>query len=164
MTGRKVKRAGGANAASGEAPQPMAELMGCTCQRLRKATRRVTQIYEGFLAPVGLTSPQFGLLANLAARDDVSMNELAERLVTDPTTLNRNLKPLEKAGYLKIDSGSDDRRRRRIALTERGRQTFERAIPLWRQAQQHLEAVLGRKDLEALNDALSRSLRSLTRQ
>jgi DNA-binding MarR family transcriptional regulator len=144
-----------------DAPVPIAELVGCACQRLRKATRRVTQIYESFLAPVGLTSPQFGLLANLHARDDVSMNELARRLVTDATTLNRNLKPLAKAGYVSVGAGSDDRRERRIRITPAGRRVLERAVPLWREAQQHLETELGAAAFKSLNEALARALDKL---
>ncbi|MDE2582265.1 MAG: hypothetical protein KGL52_11575, partial [Rhodospirillales bacterium] len=40
---------------------------GCTCMHLRRAARRVTQVYDQVIAPTGLTSGQFGLLARLHA-------------------------------------------------------------------------------------------------
>jgi hypothetical protein len=43
------------------------EVMGCTCLRLRKTTRRVTQLFDRCLDPVGITSSQIGLLANLTS-------------------------------------------------------------------------------------------------
>jgi DNA-binding MarR family transcriptional regulator len=138
-----------------------AELIGCTCNRLRQATRRVTQIYEGFLAPLGLTSPQFSLLANLHVRDDATVNQLARRLLTDATTLNRNLKPLERAGYVTVGADAEDRRQRRIRITRSGRSRLEQAIPLWRQAQRHLESMLGAGGFKGLNEALGGALDKL---
>ena len=41
------------------------KIMGCTCMRMRRATRRVTQLYDHALEPSGLTVSQFGLLAYL---------------------------------------------------------------------------------------------------
>ena len=40
-------------------------IMECTCMRMRRATRRVTQLYDRALEPAGLTVNQFGLLAYL---------------------------------------------------------------------------------------------------
>ena len=40
---------------------------GCTCYRLRKLTRRITQHYDTRLAPSGLRVTQYSLLAHLCA-------------------------------------------------------------------------------------------------
>src|SRR4051812_39261828 len=74
---------------------------GCTCMRLRRASRRITQIYDELLAPAGLTVTQFGLLANLRACA-LSIGALASRLGMDPTTLTRNLRPLQARGLAEI--------------------------------------------------------------
>ena len=75
------------------------EVMGCTCLRVRRASRHITQIYDRALEAVGLTINQFGVLANLygvdlVRSDGLSIGALSERLGVDPTTLNRILKPL----------------------------------------------------------------------
>ena len=41
------------------------KIMECTCLRMRRATRLVTQLYDHALGPSGLTVSQFGLLAYL---------------------------------------------------------------------------------------------------
>ncbi|MBI3513638.1 MAG: winged helix-turn-helix transcriptional regulator [Proteobacteria bacterium] len=128
--------------------------MACACQRLRQTTRRVTQLYEHHLAPVGLTSNQFSALATLHAMDGASMGALAEQLVTDPTTLTRTLGPLTAAGYVRLSEGGADRRRREVRLTPQGRAVFRRAVPLWRTAQQQLRAALGDGDFLKLYEAL----------
>ena len=70
----------------------------CTAARVRKASRRVTQIYDRHLAPFDLTIAQFGLLAQLREVSGASVGELADRMIMDATTLSRNLRPLERRG------------------------------------------------------------------
>ena len=43
------------------------EIANCTCLRLRRTARRVTQIYDQMLEPAGLTLAQFSLIAQLYA-------------------------------------------------------------------------------------------------
>ena len=66
----------------------------------------MTQIYDHALEPSGLTVSQFGLLAYLlgasrAPSNASSMGTIAEWLGMDPTTLNRNLKPLTAKGLVR---------------------------------------------------------------
>jgi DNA-binding MarR family transcriptional regulator len=139
------------------------ELAKCTCLRLRKATRRVTQIYDQMLEPSGLTIAQFSLLARLWPDANLSIGELAEALVTDPTTLTRNLKPLLERGLLRTFNDAADRRRRMIGLTDTGRAIVPVAHPLWRKAQEQLATLLGAREIASLNSALDRSLDRLAR-
>ena len=139
-------------------PASVEELTGCTCLQLRKLTRKVTQIYDLALEGVGLTSTQFSVLAYLSLKTDLSMAELAGRLLMDPTTLTRVLRPLEREGDVEVLSSREDRRRRAVVITKKGRRRFAAALPLWRQAQTDVRALLGRQNLGALNAALSTSL------
>jgi DNA-binding MarR family transcriptional regulator len=143
-------------------PSPIDEIASCTCLRLRKATRRVTQIYDQMLEPSGLTIAQFSLLARLLVQKEISIGELAEALVTDPTTLTRNIKPLNERGLLLIVYDAEDRRRRLVTLTKEGRALIPVAYPLWRKAQAHLASLLGGNETALLNKALDRSLARLT--
>ncbi|HLH12382.1 MAG TPA: MarR family winged helix-turn-helix transcriptional regulator [Methylovirgula sp.] len=140
---------------------PAEEIASCTCLRLRKATRRVTQIYDEMLAPAGVTIAQFSLLAHLMEGRDLSVGELAEGLVTDPTTLTRNLKPLLDRALVEISADLEDRRRRLIRLTPAGRQSVVTAHPLWRKAQTRVATLLGESDTARLNKALDHSLKRL---
>jgi hypothetical protein len=63
-------------------------------------TRRLTQIYDAALEPVHPTANQFGVLSYLyglalGGRDHISIGALAARIGKHPTTLNRDLKPLD---------------------------------------------------------------------
>jgi DNA-binding MarR family transcriptional regulator len=138
------------------------QMLACTCRRLRKVTRRVTQIYDQALAPLDLTITQFGLLAYLAAFGDVSIGELAEESMMDPTTLTRTLQPLERRKLIRIATARDDRRRRDVTLSETGRATFRDAVPLWRKASAQLGDVLGTRGRAGLDQSLEAALQHLT--
>ena len=106
----------------------------CACFSLRKAARAVTQLYDDTLRPSGLRATQFSLLQHLAAQGPFTMSALANALVTDRTTLTRNLKPLMERGLVTTEIG-DDRRQRTVAITGDGQISLDQAMPLWRQAQ-----------------------------
>lgn len=136
-------------------------MAGCTCMRLRKASRRVTQIYDQWLEPCGLTVSQYGVLANLAKRDGVSIGGLADLLIMDPTTLTRTLRPLQRQGFVAVKPDPTDKRARRLHITASGRHVCETAQPFWRRAQNQIETALGNVEAPALNAALDLVLERL---
>lgn len=135
-------------------------LGSCTCLRIRKAARRITQIYDHALAPSGLGAAQFSLLAHLRWHDGLSIVELAEMMGMDRTTLTRNLKPLEAQGLAAVGPGPD-RRSKAVRLTAEGRDALRRAAPLWREAQDRVEATLGEPTVAELHRLLDRSIDTL---
>lgn len=141
--------------------QPPPRVSGCTCMRLRKATRRVSQIYDRHLEPAGLTITQYGLLAHLVAVTDTAIGALAEKLAMDPTTLTRNLRPLIRQGLVALVPDARDRRVRCVSLTDNGREAFESARPLWRAAQNQINAAIGDSETSALHAELDRILERL---
>lgn len=114
----------------------------CCCFGLRKATRAVTQFYDRHLEPAGIRATQFTLLLTLSSATGKTLTEMAEGLVMDRTTLTRNLKPLEKAGFI-TKMKLADKRSKGYVLTDKGRQAIEKGVPLWKAAQQHVVSKLG---------------------
>ena len=116
---------------------------GCTCARVRRLARRVTQVYDRALAPAGLRVTQFSLLSTLRANDAMPIGRLAIALDMDRTTLTRNLKPLLDAGYVSLDVTQADARTQVAALTRAGRRQLAIAGDAWLNAQREINAVLG---------------------
>ena len=121
----------------------------CACFNLRKASRVVTQHFDEILKSSGLLITQFTILVAIAVAGSGTVNELAERLVMDRTTLTRNLKPMERKGWLKSEPGQDQRTRM-ISLTLNGEAALAKALPLWKQAQHGVEEALGQQRWSAL--------------
>ncbi len=130
----------------------------CTCFNLRKAARSVTRMYDEALKPSGLRATQFSLLSVVENNGPIGITELAGRLVTDRTTLSRNLKPLLSQELLEAVDGAD-RRRRPIALTSRGRDTLAQALPLWREVQARMAEGQGRARWTGLLGDLNEAVR-----
>lgn len=128
---------------------------------MRKAARRVSQIYDRHLEPFGLTISQFGILAHLRGLDGASIGQVAERMVMDPTSLTRSLKPLERQGFVRLSIDPNDRRARRLSLTAEGLAALSAARPGWARAQAEVEAALGAAETAALNASLDRAIARL---
>jgi DNA-binding MarR family transcriptional regulator len=144
------------------APDANPTSIGCTCRRLRRMARLVTQLYDEALSAHDLTIAQFGLMTTIAqhrARQsrDISIGALAGAVGLDPTTLNRNLSTLQRDKLVDVRAGKKDRRVRAVALTAAGRTRLKNATPAWRAAQADLERRLGGDAVSALNETLDRS-------
>lgn len=117
------------------------EPVDCVSYRLRRAARTAAKFYDNALRPSGLRNTQFTLLGSLDVLGETSIGDLSEELAIDGTTLTRNLEILVRRGLVE-NIEADDGRVRNVRLTEPGKKTYEEAVPLWREAQQHvLEAL-----------------------
>lgn len=129
-------------------PPGPAEL--CTAAKVRRLSRRVSQMYDDALTPHGLTIGQFGLLASLSRRRGLAIGALAERLSADASTVSRLVRPLADAGLVQIRPDLHDRRARLVWLTDAGHQRRAAAQAGWQAAQEAMEAMLGSGRLAAL--------------
>jgi DNA-binding MarR family transcriptional regulator len=94
----------------------------------------MTRAYDEALRPSGLTAAQLAVLAAVDVGETASIAELSKRLAMDRTTLSRNLRPLEKARWIRL--GAEGwRRSKTVHVTAEGRQRLARATALWETAQ-----------------------------
>ena len=114
----------------------------CLCLNLRKASRLITQYYDQILEPAGIRCTQLTILAAISRIGNRSLTDLAQSLAMDRTTLTRNLKPLEKHGWV-IRVDSPNHRMRNYALSPSGEKVLKQAVPLWEEAQNSIVSMLG---------------------
>jgi DNA-binding MarR family transcriptional regulator len=133
----------------------------CVCFITRKAARCITNFYDGMLRPTGIRSTQLTLLTTVKILGPVSIKRMAKAIVMDRSTLARNLKPMERQGLIRIESG-EDLRERIVSLTPTGIEKWKEAYSIWRNAQERIKERLGKEGLETLFASLS-ELVSLTR-
>ena len=129
-------------------------LQVCNCLALRQAARHVTQFYDQRLAPTGLRTTQFSILAKLKRLGPMTINALARELVMDRTTLGRTMLPLERDGLIRIEDGKLDRRSKELHLTKAGADRLRATGKLWSEAQTRFEAAFGGERAAKLRDEL----------
>src|SRR5438477_8480602 len=83
----------------------MSAVENCVCFNLRWVTRAVTQFYNAEMRRHGIRPTQGSILAALSAKDSWNMAELSDALGMDRTTLVRNLRPLQRDGFVGVDGG-----------------------------------------------------------
>lgn len=132
----------------------------CNCFAIRSAARHITQLYDQFLAPAGLRATQFSILAKLKRMGPLTINALAEQMVTDRTTLGRNLQPLERDGLIRIEASATDRRAKELHLTKAGEKRLQQALKGWSQAQARFETSFGSKRAAELRTLLRAAVAS----
>jgi DNA-binding MarR family transcriptional regulator len=127
----------------------------CFATSARKASRRLTQLYDGTLALSGLRPTQYSILAELATRSEPpTLTELAEAMLSDRSALGHALRPLVRDGYVALRLGETDRRTQRIALTDRGHNKFREGLRRWRTAEEAFVSLDGAKWSESLRAAV----------
>jgi DNA-binding MarR family transcriptional regulator len=133
---------------------PHAAVM-CDCTALRKASRRISQLYDIALAPSGLKTTQRAILATIRRAGSLSVRELADRLVMDPGGLAHTLKPLMRDGLVASEADPADRRARLLRLTAAGARMLEQSDGGFEAAQAAFRKALGQGELAVLRRLLT---------
>ena len=123
----------------------------CMGMRVRKAARVVANHYDKHLKPAGLKGTQFTLLNTIFLNPAANIGQLADTLGLDRTTLNRNLKPLERQGLIRSGSGKDPRTRT-LELTNEGTKILQNALPYWLEAQSGVMEIMDRRIKRLMDD------------
>src|SRR3954469_23985013 len=97
----------------------------CVCFNLRRVTRLVTQFYDTEMRGHGIRPTQGSILASLQTRDSWNMAELSDWLGMDRTTLVRNLRPLQRDGFVTTTGGGRGNLVE-LTLTTKGRKQIEK--------------------------------------
>jgi len=127
--------------------------------RVGRATRVLARVFNDEFRAIGLQVSQHGVLTfvALAGQDGATIGVLAGELLLDRTTLTRNLRPLQKAGYLTITRSPKDARAQIVSLTKKGEKTIEAIFPLWERAYNRIGDALGPRALAELSDQLDQT-------
>jgi DNA-binding MarR family transcriptional regulator len=126
----------------------------CVCGNLRRTSRAITQFYDKLLAPSGISITQFALLRAIFIGNSSTISKLSKEMYIDRTTLTRNLDLLKKHGLIQIES-SNDKRKRIVSITNRGKAQMTKALPLWERAQDSIMEKFGKGNWREINTGLN---------
>src|ERR1041385_9574495 len=99
----------------------MSAAENCVCFNLRWVTRAVTQFYDAEMRRHGIRPTQGSILSSLQSKDSWNMAELSDWLGMDRTTLVRNLRPLQRDGFVNVMGGGRGKLGE-VSITAQGRQ------------------------------------------
>ncbi|MBR1631785.1 MAG: MarR family transcriptional regulator [Paludibacteraceae bacterium] len=98
------------------------------CYRLYAASRLLTQAYQPYLAPLGLTYPQYLVMMILWEEGALPVNDIAHRISLETNTVTPLIQRLERQGLVQRQRGTADSRQRIISLTTQGQELKQRAV------------------------------------
>jgi len=124
----------------------------CLSVRVRRLARVITRIYDAALAPYGVGAAQLNLLAAIAAFRGARPADLMRLLDLEKSTLSRDLKRMEEAGWVR--SGAASRKGRLVTLTPAGSRLLVGVRGAWEKAQASARAELGNGPFAQLQKAL----------
>lgn len=118
----------------------------CYCTNLRRCAAFISDFYDESMKNVGLTVAQYYLLINLSRMKSANITHWAECVGLDRSTMVRNIRVLEKYGYITLTEGHG----KTYTLTSCGNETLSAAIPVWEKLQEQIESFLGKEDTDAI--------------
>jgi DNA-binding MarR family transcriptional regulator len=130
----------------------------CIGGSIRRASRAITQYFDEMLAPSGLRSTQFSILVSINIAGSTTYSRLAEDMVMDRTTLTRNIRNLEKHGFVETRTG-EDRREKIVTLTQTGLEALQIALPLWQKTNAYLANGLGENSWQDMLNQLRNTIK-----
>ena len=129
---------------------------------LDKAIKSYRQYAQKQLKQAGLkvTIDQWLILTNLQDKPEISQQELSARVFKDTASVTRIIDLLVKSGLLDRDVHADDRRRKSLSLTSKGKEILEQVRPVVRKNRATALEGLGEEDLKALRSHLQLIIRN----
>jgi DNA-binding MarR family transcriptional regulator len=134
--------------------EPLVDITPCNCLAIRQAARQVTQLYDRHMAAEGLRANQYSIMSKLERLGPLTINQLAELMVMDRTTMGRAVRPLTREKLLAMQPGEDGRTRV-IRLTMAGEARFKSAQTRWKAAQREFETAYGAGEAAKLRASLA---------
>lgn len=103
-----------------------------------------------------MSLPDWRIVANLGATQDLSVRDLARQTQMDKALVSRATARLVKRGLVSTRPDQKDGRLVVLALTEAGKQLYQTIMPAAWQHQQQSFACLSEQEQQALNKALEK--------
>lgn len=111
-----------------ESPQLL--LSNQICFPIYSVSRLITKAYKPYLDVLGVTYPQYLVLMVLWEHDNLTVSQIAEKLLLNTNTLSPLLKRMEKMKLLQRNRSSNDERSVVVQLTDNGKQLRIQAMPI----------------------------------
>ena len=105
--------------------------------------------------------PHMGILADLFQQDGVRQQDLAMSSLKDKATITRSVSFLEQEGLVLRSPDPTDRRTKRIYITAKGRQVYQKILPIGHQVLTQAKQDVKAEELAVCQRVLQRMYNNL---
>lgn len=123
---------------------------------LARCQRTMALLVERWIAEAGLSTSDFQLLETLMHKGPLTITEVQKKVLLATGSMTAAVDRVEKKGLIERTASEEDRRARRLVLTDKGRQLTE---SLYRVHAEQLESAMS-----TLEDAEAKELYRLLRK
>ncbi len=125
--------------------------------RLSVLSNRISQaIADRYEEKFSLSLPEWRMIAVLGEESDLSAAEVSQRTAMDKVAVSRAVKNLLATGRLERHFSNDDRRRSVLSLSTKGREVYQKVLPLALSYEATLLSGLSPKEQEFLDNILNK--------
>lgn len=100
------------------------------CFPVYATSRLITRAYQPLLDELGITYPQYLVLMVLWETSQISVNEIASKLILNTNTVTPLLKRMESQGLITRERSNEDERKVMVSLTPQGKALQEKAASI----------------------------------
>jgi len=122
------------------------------CFPFYAVSRLITRAYQDDLDRLGITYPQYLVMIVLWENDELSVNEVAEKLILNTNTITPLLKRMETMELLTRVSSRTDQRKVMESLSSKGKDLREQAADIPLRLLQKIKIDPTEKNIEELNE------------
>lgn len=114
----------------------------------------LNSIYQERIKSFGLRGSMLSILFIIGKNKGVNQKIIADRLVLDQSTVSRDLKKLQKNGWVTIKRG-EDTRYSQLSISQSGFDLLEEVSPIWEATHKQMEALLGQYNIQQIDNLIA---------
>jgi len=121
-----------------------------------RTTRAMSRMLQNVIANAGydITIEQWVIIANLNRKNGQFQQQLADNTYKNKTSVTRMINALQKKGLVERVSDQEDLRQKRVFLTQKGAQLYEKLRPLAMQVQEKATQGIDSEEMEYCKNIL----------
>ncbi|WP_298844183.1 MarR family winged helix-turn-helix transcriptional regulator [Clostridium sp.] len=140
----------------------MFDIESCVCFINSKTSKKMANMFNERLIPLGVTRVQWIAMYYLLKYGDLSQKELGEKMDIKESTVARLLDRMEEDGLIIRTQASEDRRVKYIKLTHKGRERIEELLPEGQNMSNFFSMGITEEEIEVFKRVLKKFMKNIS--
>jgi len=140
----------------------MFDIESCVCFINSKTSKKMADIFNERLIPLGVTRVQWMAMYYLLKYGDMSQKDLGERMDIKESTVARLLDRMEEEDLIKRTNSKEDRRVKYIELTVKGREKIEELLPEGQKMSEFFSKGIAEEEISVFKTVLQKFMENIS--